>query len=103
MNQAGQIPCADPGMEMAEVSMAKRAHSGRNVGSGVVVGGGTLALGAWSPVACALVLGVVLVLALTVSVVVLTAAWSSDRRKQRNSAAVLDSLLRVLRKSPSDS
>jgi hypothetical protein len=34
---------------------------------------------------------------------VLTAAWSSDRRKQRNSAAVLDSLLRVIRKGPSGS
>jgi hypothetical protein len=82
--------------------MAKRTHPGRNVGAGVVVSG-ILALGTWSPLACALVLGVVMVLALTVAVVVLTAARSSDRRKQRNSAAVLDSLLRAIRKSPSDS
>lgn len=83
--------------------MAKRTYSRRNVSTGVVVGGGTLAVGAWSPVAGAVVLSVVMLLALTVAVVVLTAARSSDRRKQRNSAAVLDSLLRVIRKGPSDS
>ena len=73
--------------------MAKRAYSGRSVGTGVVVGGGTLALGAWSPMAGAAVLCVAILLALTVAVVVLTAARSSDRQKQLNSAAVLDSLL----------
>ena len=82
--------------------MAKRISSGRNVGTGVVVSSGTLALGAWSPMVGVLVLGVVMLLALTVAVVVLTAARSSDRRKQRNSATVLDSLLRAIRKSPSD-
>jgi hypothetical protein len=83
--------------------MAKRTYSGRNVGTGVVVGGGTLAVGVWSPMAGAVVLGVAVLLAVTVAVVVLTAARSSDRRKQRNSAAVLDSLLRAIRKDPSDS
>jgi CHASE1-domain containing sensor protein len=67
------------------------------------VGSGTLALGAWSPVAGVLLLGVVALLGLTVAVVVLTAARSSDRRKQRNSAAVLDTLLRAVRKSPFES
>jgi hypothetical protein len=67
-----------------------------------VLGGGTLVLGVWSPVAAAVVLGVAMVLAVTVAVVVLTAARSGDRRKQRNSKAVLDSLLRAIHGSPSD-
>lgn len=91
--------------------MVKRTTPGRNVGTGVavgsgtlVLGSGTLVLGAWSPLAGVLVLGVVLLLALTVSVVVLTAARGRDRQQQRNSAAVLDRLLRaVFRKGPSDS
>lgn len=78
--------------------MARRTHSGRGVGTGVVLGGGTLAVGAWSPVAAVAVLSVAVLLALTVAVVVLTAARSSDRRKQRNSAAVLDSLVRLIRR-----
>jgi hypothetical protein len=83
--------------------MAKRTYSGRGVGLGVVLGGGTLAVGAWSPVAVGAVLAVITLLALTVAVVVLTAARSSDRRKQRNSAAVLDTLARVIRGDRSDS
>jgi hypothetical protein len=82
--------------------MAKRTSSGRKIGTGVVAGIGSLALGGRSIVVDVLFLGVVMVLALTVAVVVLTAARSSDRRKQRNSATVLDSLLRTIRKSPSD-
>jgi ABC-type transport system involved in cytochrome bd biosynthesis fused ATPase/permease subunit len=64
------------------------------VGTGAALGGGTLALSAWSPLAAVLVGGVLLVLALTVAVVVLTAARGRDHRQQRNSAAVLDRLLR---------
>jgi hypothetical protein len=83
--------------------MAKRTHRKRNAGTGFLVGGGTLAAGAWSPIAKEVILGVVLLLTLTVAVVVLTAARGSDRRQQRNSAAVLNSLLRVIRRDPSDS
>lgn len=83
--------------------MVKRTTSRRNVGTGIAVGTGTLALGAWSPLAGVLVLGTVLLLALTVAVVVLTAARGRDRQQQRNSAAVLDRLLRaIFRKGPSD-
>jgi hypothetical protein len=84
------------------LEVAKRTYAGRSVGTSVVVGGGTLAVGAWSPVAGAAVLSVAILLALTVAVVVLTAARSSDRRKQRNSAAVLDSLVRLFRRDQAD-
>jgi hypothetical protein len=83
--------------------MAKRTSSaGQKIGTGVAVGVGSLALGGRSNVVDALVLGVVMVLALTVAVVVLTAARSSDRRKQRNSATVLNNLLRTIRDSTPD-
>jgi hypothetical protein len=82
--------------------LAKRTYSGRNMGTGIAVGGGTLALGAWSPVADLAVMSVAILLALTVVVVVLTAARSHDKRRQRNSAAVLDSLLRLICGNHSD-
>jgi Flp pilus assembly protein TadB len=66
----------------------------RKIGAGLAVG--SVALGAWSPVAGVLALGVVLVLAVTVVVVVLTAARGRDERQQRNSADVLDRLLRAV-------
>jgi CHASE1-domain containing sensor protein len=69
--------------------MAKR----RNVGTGVAVSG-ALAVSAWSPMTGILVAGVLLVLAVTAAVVVLTAARGRDRRQQKNSADVLDRLLR---------
>jgi len=53
------------------LEMAKRTYARRSVGTSVVVGGGTFAVGAWSPIAGAAVLGVAILLALTVAVVVL--------------------------------
>jgi hypothetical protein len=82
--------------------MTKRSSARRNVGTGIVLGSGTLVLGVWSPVAVAVVLTVAVVLAVPVAVVVLTAARSGDRQKQRNAKAVLDSLLRVIRRGPFD-
>jgi ABC-type transport system involved in cytochrome bd biosynthesis fused ATPase/permease subunit len=83
--------------------MVKRTTTGRYVGTGILVSGGTLALGAWSPLAGVLLIGVVLLLALTAAVVVLTAARGRDRRRQQNSAAVLDRLLcAICRKGRSD-
>lgn len=76
--------------------MAKRTTSGRNIGTGIMVGSGVLALGAWSPIAGVLALAVVLLLALTVAAVILTAARGRDRQQQRNSAVVLDRLLRAI-------
>jgi hypothetical protein len=82
--------------------MAKRTYSGRKVGTGIVVGGGTLAVSASSPAIGVAVISVAILLALTVVVVVLTAARSPDRRRQRNSAAVLDSLLGLISRNRSD-
>lgn len=77
--------------------MVKQATSAWNGGTGIAVGGtGTLVLSTCSPLAGVLVVGVVLLLALTVSVVVLTAARGRDQWQQCNSAAVLDLLMHVI-------
>ena len=84
------------------LKLAKRTYSGRNVGTGIVLSGGAAAVGAWSPVAGVAVISVAILLALTVVIVVLTAARSPDQGRQRNSAAVLDSLLRLVSRDHSD-
>lgn len=65
----------------------------KKIGGTVAGGGAVVALGAWLPWVAVLAVGVVLLLALTVTIVVLTAARGRDERQQRNSAAVLDRLL----------
>lgn len=82
--------------------MAKRRKFGSTVGTGTALGGSTLALCAESRLAALLILGMVLVLTIAVVVVVLTAARGRDLRQQRNSAAVLDRLLRTVGRTPPD-